>query len=495
ARQEDTKTQKEKTTLVEPVAEDEYMVLVAELERIGTEERPVTRFMVNELTQTLEREVPFSNYRVRAYPQVITTPQEAQEAAEANGAILVVWGNYDANTANVEIQIGVADAFPYITISRDMLERMANVTVQVNNPQTESIAPMVIQMTQVLETANGNAFNLLRNIAVLDELAVTRSEITSGGVSALVHRFFEFYIDDTIQSVDAMNAAVALDAGNPLLYTMRGIANYRIGRTEDGRRDAATSQRLGGETWINHHYMLGNEAFYIHNDLDSAIEEYNRVIELRPNDWFSLTFRGVMYYAKGDYQQAKADLDRAIELGPEANWPYIYASILALREGRISDAQAYADIVVNQFPDPTLANRGIVGFYGNAASNFIGLTFSAAGNMLLGRYSEVLPDVEAALAIDDRVADLYMMRGFAYCNLGDFDNASEAYTNAILLDSDFALLYLLRAETRLQMQRPVLALQDSNRASGYELGAEYQALLDAANQGKVGCHNFFDFKF
>ncbi len=488
------KTQEEKTVLVEPVAEDEYMVLVAELEQIGAEERPVTRFMVNELTQTLEREVPFSNYRVRAYPQVITTPQEALEAAEANGATLVVWGNYDNSSANVNLQIGVTTAFSYITVPRDMLERMANITVRVNNPQTESIAPMVIQVTQVLETANGNAFNMLRNIAVLDELAVTRAEVISGGVSAQVHRFFEFYMEDTAQSVEAMNAAVALDAGNPLLYSMRGVANYRIGRTEDGRRDAATSQRLGGENWINPHYMLGNEAFYINNDLDAAIEEYNKVVALRPDDWFSLTFRGVTYYAKGDYEKAKADLDRAMALGPEANWPYIYAALLALREGRVKDAQNYADIVVTQFPDPTLANRGIVGFYGSAASNFIGLTFSAAGNMLLGRYSEVLPDVEAALAIDDRVADLYMIQGFAYCNLENFDAAAESYSRAILLDPNFALLYLLRAEARYQIERPVLALQDLNRAGEFELGAEYEALIEAAGKVQVGCRNFYDVK-
>lgn len=492
-RRDDTPAEtEERTVRVEPVAPGEYMVLVAELERVGGEERSVTRLLVNELTQTLEKEVPFSNFRVRAYPKVLSTPAAALAAAETNGAAIVVWGNYDANVVNLELQMGVTSAFPYIDFPREMMERTANVSLRVIDPQTESIAPMVIRLSQILESANGNAFNMLRNIAVLDELEVNEAEVTGGGVSAQVQRFFEFYLDDTEQSLEAMNAAIDLDAGNPLLYTMRGIANYRLGRSADGRRDAMTGQRLGGEDWVNTYLMLGNEAFYINNDLDGAIEQYNKVIELRPDDWFALTFRGVMYYAKGDYSAAKTDLDRAIALGPEANWPYIYAALLALREGRLSDAQYYSNLVVTEFPDPTLANRGIVGFYGNAASNFIGLTFSAAGNMLLGRYSEVLPDIHAALAINDEVADLYLVQGFAQCNLGDIEAAAEAYTRAIRLDPDFAILYLLRAEAFSRSDRLMLAIRDLNQAGEFELGTEYDRLIEAARAGNIGCETFFN---
>lgn len=73
--------------------------------------------------------------------------------------------------------------------------------------------------------------------------------------------------------------------------------------------------------------------------------------------------------------------------------------------GRISTAQAYNQLVVHEFPDPTVANRGIQGFYGSIASNFIGLTFSAGGNMVLGRYNEALADANVALQIS-QVAEL-----------------------------------------------------------------------------------------
>lgn len=489
----DSATPKDEIILVEPVADDEYMVLVAELENIEGEERPVTRLLVNELTQTLESEIPFSAYRVRAYPNVISTPEEAFKAAEANKATLVIWGNYTPDVINLELQVGVTNAFSHIEavkVPREMLERTANISVQLADVQKQSIAPMIIRMTQVLETANGNTFNLARNIAIMDEMVIDTAEIQSSGVSREVQNFFEYYVSDTQKSVEATETAIGIDAGNPLLYLMRSGANQRLGNTEAAQRDALTAQRLGGDEWAMPYIALGNHAVYFQNNVPQGIESYTKVIELRPEDWFAFTFRGVMYYALGEYEAAKTDLDKAIELEPQANWPYIYATLLALREGRIATAQAYNELVVHEFPDPTLANRGIQGFYGSIASNFIGLTFSAGGNMVLGRYNEALTDANAALQIS-QVAELYLIQGFSHCNLGDDAAAEESYAQAITLDPDFAALYLLRAEVLLRQNKLPEALSDIQKAKSYDLGAEFDALIEAGQTGEISCHNFF----
>lgn len=484
-------------TLVEPVADNEYMVLVADLERLEGETLPVARLLTQELAGTLENDVPFSNYRVRAYPHIITTPQQATTVAEANKAVIIVWGNYTSDGINLELQIGAMDAFENINTDifpRDMLERTTNISVKLEDVQTESIAPMIIRMAQTLETVNGNTFGLIRNLVILDELAVTPAQIEGSGVAVQVQRFFEYYLDDTARAVQEIDEGIRLDAAdNPILYSMRGIGNERIGESERARTDSETAQRLTGGQWVVPIIAMGNHAFYIENDLDQAIWEYSQAIDLQPNNWFFYTFRGVMYYLARDFGAARTDLDRAIELQPQSNWPYIYASLIALRDGRVTDGQNYATIVVRDFADPTLANRAIQTFYGGAASDLAGLTFSAGGNMLLGRYNDVLADVEAALQITESVPELYLMQGFAYCNLENYEAAENAYSKAVELDPEFALLYLLRSEAQLRQPNKLqAALADLEKARSYDLGAEFTALIEAGQTGNMSCKNFFD---
>ncbi|MBN2303048.1 MAG: serine/threonine protein kinase, partial [Anaerolineae bacterium] len=67
---------------VAPVGPGEYMVLVAQLEPLrGVAERDISRFIVEDLTARLEKEIPFSNIRIRQYPAVITGPGTAQTVA------------------------------------------------------------------------------------------------------------------------------------------------------------------------------------------------------------------------------------------------------------------------------------------------------------------------------------------------------------------------------------------------------------------------------
>ena len=50
---------------------------------------------------------------------------------------------------------------------------------------------------------------------------------------------------------------------------------------------------------------------------DCAIEDYTKVIELKPDDTEAHNNRGVAYYNKGDYDRAIADYTKAIELKPK----------------------------------------------------------------------------------------------------------------------------------------------------------------------------------
>jgi tetratricopeptide (TPR) repeat protein len=167
--------------------------------------------------------------------------------------------------------------------------------------------------------------------------------------------------------------------------------------------------------------------------------------------------------------------------------------MIALREGRMADAAALMHTVLTEFPDPAFGNRIILALYGDEVPNILGPTFSAFGNLILGQYDAAIRDSKAALAINDQLADLYFMQGFAYCNLEEYAAAEAAYTRGLETDPDFIVLYLLRAEVRTKQNNLVGAFEDVGTAQASELGDALAGLIAASQSGALSCENFFSY--
>jgi serine/threonine protein kinase/tetratricopeptide (TPR) repeat protein len=477
-----------------PIAENEYMVLVGRLEPINTAEREVTRFVVDNLQQHLEIESPLSDIRVREYPGVLRSALEAKAAAEANGAPVVIWGNYGADFTELNIQVGVLNNFPYTQIPLDMIERTANVRVRLTDERNQSATPQVLGMLDVLQTADGNGYEALRIAALLENLRLTSGEIMGDSTAARFHRFFQ-----DLRGAEALNyleAAITSDSGNPILYSYRSVYYQREGRLEEARLDAISAQRTGPQGWSVPFYLLGSNAVS-DNNLPQAIEYYDQVLVQRPDDWFPYYVRGMGYYAEADYDAAKREFDRALELEPNANLPYSLAMMIALREGRLEDADTLLDVVLRRFPDPTFATRVLRIIFGDVdtVNRLIG-TQSAFGYLALGQHSKVIEEATTALNQESDLlyTELYLMRGLAECNLQDYATAETDYSSAIETEPDFAILYLLRAEIRAQQGKRLQALADLRSVT--QIGGETlgPSLLEHVNDGEtmtMSCEDVF----
>jgi len=485
---------------VEPVQPDEYLVLVGRLEALNVEARDVTRFVADDLHERLETEIPFSKIRVREYPAVITSGEEAQAAAQANGAAVVVWGNYNANFIQLEVQVGVLDAFPHTQFSQEMLSRSVNVRLRLTDALQESAAAAVLVVLSALQGADGDGYEFMRTIAVMDALDAPPAEIVSGGVAAHMHRFFNAFLEDTPTAIESINAAIALDAANPMLYVLRSIANQRIGRFGNGVRDAETAARLSPADWTVPLYLLANSA----SDTE-AIQYYTHIIEQRPTDWFPVNFRGALYYLSGQYDLAGADLEQAIVLGPNANFPYVFAALLALREGRIADAAAQYHTILTRFPDPTLIMRLLEATFGRQEGNVLGPLLAASVNLALGQYAEVVAQTNTGLEMyarltremgasgrgrspyAARMADLFVLQGLAQCNLSDPVAAEDAYGQAITLEPGFIFARFGRGEARLLQGDAAGAAADFDAVQRSRLNDAFAPLIAQAQAGARSC--------
>jgi tetratricopeptide (TPR) repeat protein len=327
-------------------------------------------------------------------------------------------------------------------------------------------------------------------VAIRDELDNQGVQMAGNTTAARFDRYLGAYFAQTERARDEIDQALLVDAANPLLNIYRSVANIRLGQLDAARQDADAAERLGPAGWTSPLYLSGFSA-YITGDLTGSLDLFSQIMAARPDDWFPVNYRGALHYLRGEYPAARDDLQRAIELGPNANFPYVFATMLALRAGQIDEAKALIATTVATYPDPTLANRTINGLFGPDTPNLFGPTFSAFGNLGLGRYTAVLSDTAAALEIAPELVDLHFMQGYAYCNLGQYAEAEAAYARALELDPGFTMLYLLRAEARQRQQNLPGALADIAAVQSSPQAAQFVPLVAQAQAGQLSCETFF----
>jgi serine/threonine protein kinase/tetratricopeptide (TPR) repeat protein len=490
---DDNKKSPPKAQTVAPVNDDEYMILVAQLEPIGeVTERDVSRFIATDLTDNLEN-IPFSNLRVRYYPARVTSEEQALSIAATQEATVVIWGNYGADLIDIHIQIGSPSKFPLIQFDESLLRRTADLHVQMTNEQRETLAPYVLNVMNVLYAADGNPYGSAKMLAVLQSLEVTPGEIVGSGVSVDIHRALLIYMNDTDTFSADTDAAIQLDSGNPMLYMYQATGDFRAGDDVRALRNMQTAQRLGPENWVSPLYLFG--MYYATRDIDRAIDYLDQIIRLRSNDWFANTYRGALYYQKGNYEQAKIDLNRATELQPDTNFPYMFSMMLALREGRLVDTQNLMNTILTDFPDVSMSARVTNAMFGDRSDQIYGHLFAAFGNMILGQYDAVITEADIVLAVDDQISDLYLVKGTAYCNLRDYAAAEAAYTQGIEIDPGFIALYALRAEARMKQENQAGLLEDMRVIEASNQWSIYQPLLQAGMSGAWSCETFWDYNY
>jgi serine/threonine protein kinase/tetratricopeptide (TPR) repeat protein len=490
---EDGSTANSQILSVAPVEPGQYMVLVAQIEHVGGEERDVQRFIVDDLSRNLTDDVPFSLIRIRAYPGIIKSDEEALAAAEANHADVVIWGNYDANGLQLEAQVGSLADYPNLPFARTDVEKFANVQVRLTDERRQSLSLTVIAVLNGVHSFTGNVFEVGRNVAVMEAISVTSPEIVGNSIGARYHRFIANYISDTPASIAEMSAAIDLEARNPMLFLARSLAYQRIEDLEFSRQDIRTAQDLGPDTWVSPLWMLMNDAFYFQNDYEAALTYADQLVALQPDDWFLWFLRGGTHYLQGEYDLARADFEKSITLDPQANFPYLLLISIDIREGRFLEGQRLYKTVQEQFPDPGFATRLLNATLGpRASTNVVAQSASAFGNMTLKQWTRVIENVDAAISGGQMLSELYFLQGFAYCNLKDYAAAEAAYTKGIEADPEFVVLYGLRAEVRQKQGNLSGALADGAVLLQSDLAEVFTPLIPAITSGQLGCENLFD---
>ena len=98
------------------------MVLVAQMEQVGSQQRDVTSFIVDDLMQRFETDRLVANVRIREYGDVIKSTLQAGSVASQTRAPIVIWGGYDDDGTTINVQLGSVESLPGLVIDRATLE-------------------------------------------------------------------------------------------------------------------------------------------------------------------------------------------------------------------------------------------------------------------------------------------------------------------------------------------------------------------------------------
>ncbi len=152
---------------------------------------------------------------------------------------------------------------------------------------------------------------------------------------------------------------------------------------------------------------------------DKAIDDYNVVIELQPENASVYGSLGMIYWVKNEYDRAIENFDKAIALNGnrmDLYFPY---------RGRCHFALGHFALAIADFDSSLKRNA-------DDADMLVARSFALTGS---GAYDRAIADADRAIKLSPRsgASEAFVSRGNAHFHKGEFTAAIEDYTAALKL--------------------------------------------------------------
>ena len=227
----------------------------------------------------------------------------------------------------------------------------------------------------------------------------------------------------------------------------RAAALEAIGETDKALADYGDAIKADPDAslaFLNRGILLATRK----RSYDRAIQDFDRVLVLVPDNVEALISRGDAFIHLGDFGRGMADLDRAIALSPENAYAYLVRGLAYARRDDARAAMSDYDTTLKYDPN-----------------NVYALVNRAALFSLDRKPDLALKDLDRAILLDPTFARAFYNRGYVYFMQKSYDKAIEDYGAAIALDPEMGLAYNNRGLTRAITDRDLTqALNDSDMA-------------------------------
>lgn len=291
------------------------------------------------------------------------------------------------------------------------------------------------------------------------------------------------------------NYEECIDKIDELIELPVGVTNavfYKMDQSGGGVKEVLTLQSQKADF-----YNLRAQCYAGKKDFSSAVQDFNKAIDLDENDPDLLVNRGGVYQQMGKASLAENDFKKALTIDP---WHKAAIFNLSLGKDHVSDQlmiDSYTSALQrNDQLAEAYVNRGVLWFekkeYNKALADFDsayhlmpedadvllnrGLTHEKLGN-----YQQSLQDFQKALAYG---SDAYLVYGYqanALFHLKEYEKAEAYYTLAINIIQD-SKFYFNRGLCRHRLQKHQLACQDFKTAAKDGIAVAEKAMHKYCNE-------------
>lgn len=282
-----------------------------------------------------------------------------------------------------------------------------------------------------------------------------------------------YYSDAGVQSSDETSGTYGKDPKSAGEYLNRGISRFNKLDFDSALEDFNKAIELDPKSVHAYHYR---GAAYAHKErYDLAIKDYDKAIELDPKFVTPYSDKGLAYYRAGDYGRAIEETNKALEINPGAGFVYLRRGMIYQAKGDTEQAEKDYDKAVSLDSRlksgveqikrsgglmPSLYNKEDIkdpasaqGYYVRGVSRFNKGDFSAA-----------LEDFNRAVEMDPKNAQYRFYRGAVYANTNKHDLAIKEYDGIIEIAPAFSAAYCDKGFVYYQMGDYDKAMEWTNKA-------------------------------
>ncbi|MEI0566034.1 tetratricopeptide repeat protein [Brachyspira pulli] len=214
------------------------------------------------------------------------------------------------------------------------------------------------------------------------------------------------------------------------------------------------------------YYFSKAHNLYNKSKYEEAIKNYNKSIDLDPNNSYAYNNRGLAKNNLEQYFNALKDYDKAIELDPNNSVIYYNRGVAKTHlwqyEEAIEDYNKAIELDHNN--STAYYNRGLVKSY-------------------LGQYKEAIEDYNKTIELDPNNSHAYNNRGNAKDDLGRYKEAIKDYDKAIELNPNDRAAYHNRGLVKNYLRQYEEAMKDYDKA--IELGPNNTDVYNYYNRGVI----------
>jgi tetratricopeptide (TPR) repeat protein len=311
--------------------------------------------------------------------------------------------------------------------------------------------------------------------AVAEDVTLLRAR---EGAAALMRGQY----DKAIASYDeALSAPEIADFIEASIYSDRGVARWRLNQTKEAIEDFNKSIELSPENATVYNNR-GNALMDLGHP-DEAVKDFDRAVALSPNYGPAYNNRGNARVALGQYNLAFQDFRKAVELMPQSAVPFNGRGTAHGELKRYHAAVRDLSRAIGLNPKYVAAYRHradaylALGMYREAvadATEVFNLQPELSDPALLllrarayagdKKLNQALDDLNKVIEEKPEWVDAYIERGIVFTGARRFDDAIGDFNRAIELDPKNLKAYAMRASAKVQTEAKDDALYDANLA-------------------------------